>query len=309
MENRAHALLAGLFTLVLGTAVFLSLFWFGAANQEETRELLVVSRQNVNGLNPQARVSYRGIQVGKVEDIYLDPEDMRNILIRIQIKKNLPLGMDTSAHFSYQGITGIAQILLEDGHGPDNDWESLPEEIAGKPPRIPLEASLMNQIQEKLPEMLVQVQNFLSNANALLNENNRHNLGQILAHLESASKRTDDTLSRLQQALSPENIQSASSAMREIPALVKEARLMVQHIDDVTTRLDDIIGVQGEPGERLVPQVAAMSQELTVTTRQLGRVLEMLERSPQSLIFGAAPARPGPGEAGFSAPGRPSERP
>jgi phospholipid/cholesterol/gamma-HCH transport system substrate-binding protein len=309
MENRAHALLAGLFTLVLGAAVFLSLFWLGASRQEETRELLVVSRQNVNGLNPQARVSYRGIQVGKVEDIYLDPEDMRNILIRIQIKKNLPLGTDTIARFAYQGITGIAQILLEDGHGPGNDWETLPEEIAGNPPRILLEASLMNQIQEKLPEMLMQAQNFMSNANALLDENNRRNLGQILVHLESASKRANDALDRLQQTLSPENIQSASSVMREMPALVQEARQMVRHIDNVATRLDDIIGVQGEPGERLVPQVAAMSQELTAATRQLGRVLEMLERSPQSLIFGASPARPGPGEAGFSAPAGISERP
>ena len=42
MENRSHALIAGLFTLLLGVAAVLSLWWFGGKH-EATREYLVVT--------------------------------------------------------------------------------------------------------------------------------------------------------------------------------------------------------------------------------------------------------------------------
>jgi phospholipid/cholesterol/gamma-HCH transport system substrate-binding protein len=38
------------------------------------------------------------------------------------------------------------------------------------------------------------------------------------------------------------------------------------------------------------------------TSRQLNRVLQMLEESPQSIVFGPPRHAPGPGEAGFVAP-------
>ena len=66
MENRSHALMAGLFTLLLGTAAILAAWWFGGKH-ELTREYTVVTRQNVTGLSLQGQVRYRGIRGGKVQ--------------------------------------------------------------------------------------------------------------------------------------------------------------------------------------------------------------------------------------------------
>ncbi|MCL2020597.1 MAG: MlaD family protein [Betaproteobacteria bacterium] len=302
MESRAHALLAGLFTLLLGAAAVFSLFWFSASNNRDFRELLVVSRQNISGLSPQARVSYRGIEVGRVLDIRLDPQDRRDILIHVQIDKNLPLGGDASARLSYQGITGVARIMLEDNEDSEN---LLPESISGQLPRIPLRAGLMNQLQDGLPELLGEAQSFMKQANALLNEENRRNLSFALARFESASARADQTLGSMQQMLSAENVRAMSEAMQKMPLLVEEARQMAQRVDSVAARLDSALGQGSDWNEGLVPQFSRMSRELTATSRQLDRVLKMLERSPQSLLLGAPPARPGPGEAGFTAPEEP----
>jgi len=299
MENRAHALLAGLFTLLLGLVTLGSLFWFGASSNQEARELVVVSRQNISGLLPQARVSYRGINVGRVVDIRLDPLDRRDILIHVQVDKDLPLGRDVRAYLAYQGITGAAKLMLEDDETGKN---LLPETLSGQIPRIPLHANLMNQLQEGLPELLGEARIFMKQANALLDEENRQNLSLALVRFESASKRADDALGALQQTLSTENVHSLSEAMRNMPALVEEARRMVRSVDDVATRLDNALGQGSDWGEGVVPQISRMSRELTETSRQLSQVLKMLERSPQSLIFGAPPARPGPGEAGFVTP-------
>ena len=85
MENRSHALLAGLFVLLLGAAALFAMWWFGG-QREATRDFIVVTRQNVTGLSPQGQVRYRGITVGKVQSIRLDPQDSANILIRIRVE-------------------------------------------------------------------------------------------------------------------------------------------------------------------------------------------------------------------------------
>jgi hypothetical protein len=52
----------------------------------------------------------------------------------------------------------------------------------------------------------------------------------------------------------------------------------------------------------LAPRLNELSAELSANSRQLNRLLLQLEQSPQSLIFGASPMTPGPGEAGFVIP-------
>ena len=55
MENRAHALAAGLFTLLLGIGVLLAAQWFSRDNYEKVQYTLV-SNHSVSGLNVQAAV-------------------------------------------------------------------------------------------------------------------------------------------------------------------------------------------------------------------------------------------------------------
>ena len=112
MENRSHAFFAGLFTLLLGLSAVASLWWFGG-KQEPTDEYVVVTTSNVTGLNGQAQVRYRGIRVGKVLSIELDPENPANTLIHISVTKGTPVTKATIAKLGYQGVTGIAHVLLE----------------------------------------------------------------------------------------------------------------------------------------------------------------------------------------------------
>jgi phospholipid/cholesterol/gamma-HCH transport system substrate-binding protein len=44
-----------------------AIYWL-SGGRDETHEYVVVTKQNVGGLNPQAQVRYRGICVGKVSE-------------------------------------------------------------------------------------------------------------------------------------------------------------------------------------------------------------------------------------------------
>ena len=75
MENRSHALVAGLFTLLLGVAVVLAVWWIGGKH-EATRDYTVVTRQNVTGLSLQGQVRYRGIRAVSYTHLTLPTSDL-----------------------------------------------------------------------------------------------------------------------------------------------------------------------------------------------------------------------------------------
>lgn len=113
MENRAHALLAGLFVLLLGAATVFALWWF-SGEREATADYELVSDGNVSGLNVQAQVRYRGMSAGKVMDIRVPGDDPRLIVVTIRIRRDLPVTQGTRATLGYQGVTGLAFINLDE---------------------------------------------------------------------------------------------------------------------------------------------------------------------------------------------------
>lgn len=304
MENRAHALVAGVFTLLLGAAAVFSIWWFGGKH-EATKEYAVVTRNNVTGLSLQGQVRYRGIRVGKVQAIDLDPQDPRNILIRISVDSGVPLTRATVARLGYQGVTGIAHVLLEDS-GDD------PTRLAGGETgaRIEMKPSLIEELSDTGGAALGQARDLLASANQVLDPENRQHLAQILANLEVASGNANELTVQLRQLLTPQNIQRwnatlahAERAAAEAAPLLAEARSLLTRWQPMGERIERVIGEPAPGGvATLVSRFSEVASDLSANSRQLDRLLQLLEQSPQSLVFGPPQQAAGPGEAGFLAP-------
>jgi phospholipid/cholesterol/gamma-HCH transport system substrate-binding protein len=85
--------------------------------------------------------------------------------------------------------------------------------------------------------------------------------------------------------------------------LAAELRGLVATMQSLARRVDGIAGDVGtELKTRTLPEVEILSQDMQRTNRQLQRVLEQIDQSPQSLLFGRPALPAGPGEAGFAAP-------
>ena len=119
MENRAHALAAGLFTLVLGAALAAVALWF---SKDELRLIpyAMATTSPVTGLKVEAPVRYRGVDVGKVDDISIDAANSGRVQIRIGEREGTPITKSTYAQLGCQGITGLAYVLLGDDGDPDH---------------------------------------------------------------------------------------------------------------------------------------------------------------------------------------------
>lgn len=305
MENRSHALIAGLFMLFFGISAVAALKWFGG-EQEASSEYLVLTTKNVTGLNVQAKVRYRGVNVGKVEAIELDPNDVRNTLIRIRIKKAIPVTRGTTAKLGYQGVTGLAHVLLEDTGEDDSPLPAGPAGLA----TIQMQDSLVAELSDVGGETLRNARDFLASANQLLSPENRQIILRTLSNIEETTAHAKIISGQLQQLLTPENIRLINSTLARVEEaavqstpLVSEARALLVRLQSVSGKLEKILGDSETGGVgALIPRINELSAELSMNSRQLGRVLQMLEDSPQSLIFGRPKAAPGPGEAGFTAP-------
>jgi phospholipid/cholesterol/gamma-HCH transport system substrate-binding protein len=305
MENRSHALLAGLFALFLGLAAVAALWWFGG-KQELTNDYVVLTKKTISGLNMQAQVRYRGVRVGKVESIELDPNDVSSTLIRISIRKTIPVTQGTTAKLGFQGVTGIAHVLLE-----DSGKDATPLAVAGgELPRIPMQDSLIQELTDVGGETLRSARDLMISANQLLGPENRQNISGMLANLEATTASARTATAQLQEVLTPENIRllkstltRAEHAAGELGPLLSDTRGLVQRWQTLSEKMDSTLGDAAVGTSVLLPRVNELAGELSSSSQRLNRVLQMLEESPQSLIFGHQKSMPGPGETGFVAPG------
>lgn len=304
MENRAHALAAGVFTLLLLFAAVAAVWWFGG-KREAAVDYLVVARQNVSGLSLQGQVRYRGIRVGRVESIQLDRKDPRNILIRISIAEDVPVTKGTTAKLGYQGLTGIAHVLLEDS-GENTEPLARGSEL----PKITMQPSLIQELSESGGATLKQAQQLLTSANELLSPDNRERIGRTLANVENSTAGLAATLAEARALLADPRLKRLGPAIAKIDdaadgarGLIADARTLVPRLAALTERLDQMIGeANGEGVAASTVRLQELGRELTQTSRQLTHTLQMLEDAPQSMLFGPPPAAPGPGEAGFVPP-------
>ena len=168
MENKAHALAAGAFVLGLIAALVAVVVWF--TRDTTVRNVYELStRDAVSGLQPQAMVRYRGIAVGKVSSIDFDPKTKGNVRVRIMVDRKVPLTTSTFATLSYQGVTGLAFIALDDKG--ESQVSLVPDEA--NPPQIPLRPSMLATLQDRGEAILKQVEQVTARANTLMGDANR----------------------------------------------------------------------------------------------------------------------------------------
>lgn len=312
MESRAHALAAGLFMLLMGACVGLAV-WYLSSDSERGRDYVLATTSNVGGLSPQAQVRYRGIRVGKVQDISISAADPREIHVRIDIPERYPVTAATRARLSYLGVTGLALIDLE-----DDGSDPAPLEAGA---RIPLGASQFDALGAQANDTMVVLRQVLVRLTVLLDESNLERISASLANLQSASGRLDASLAgvpavlvqvqrmmeRTQALMSSQNIERvgrilahAEQTSSEGAQLARELRALVGSMKQLSDHMDALAQTTGrQVSDDTLPSLQALIDEAQRNSRQLGRVLGELEASPQMLLLGREAARPGPGEAGF----------
>ena len=318
MENKAHAFVAGAFVIGLIGLIVALVLWF--TRDTAVRNIYEMSTSDpVSGLQPQATVRYRGIAVGKVQSIDFDPKLRGNVRVRISVDQRVPLTKSSYAALSYQGVTGLASIALND----DGTSQEPLSPDNSNPPRIPLKPSSLARLQERGEAILDQVERATQKVNALVSDQNQKRVADALENIAQAAQSANQLTQRLdasvKDGLGP-LVDSTRTTMAGVKRAASDVSRVANNLNSTVTR----INAEGGALDRLassteglsqaldsfntttLPRVNRVADDTAIAVRRLGRAADNINENPQSLLFGTGRTIPGPGEPGFAVPAVPA---
>lgn len=307
MEPRIHYVVVGLFVLLLGTAtVGLSLWLAFGERAYEYRTYRIYMTESVSGLFIDAPVKYRGVQVGRVRELALRPDNPEQVQVTVDIDANVRIKEDTVATLVVQGVTGIASIELSGGSRASPELKAK----AGEPyPVIQPGQSLFTRVDSAVSELIGNLNAVASDLHALLTPQTRDNFARIVQNVESLTATVAERRVALGQGIDAfaefsRNTATASARLPELTTRLDTAIASLQSMSDeiaLTSReLRTQVAAGGDSlqtlGGRTLPEVDALLGEMRQLTASFQRLSERLEEDPRALLYGPQLQAPGPGE-------------
>jgi len=290
--------------LLLSTTGVAIILWLsvGGLERADYRTYLVYTVESVSGLSVSAPVKYRGVNVGQVTVITLQPENPEVVRLELQILKGTPIKTDTVAMLSAQGLTGIAFINLTEG----SREAPLLEASSDMPyPVIPARPSLISRVGSGLTGLMDQVTRLANNTEQLLDVENRSSIKSILTNFEQLTRALTEHSAALEQAMinAQNAMQNTADATAVLPELIGDIRNSAESVkamaDSVSTTADHAsqLVVEGHNFSReTLPEAGVMIREMSEMISTLRHLLTQLERQPNILIYGTTVQQTGPGE-------------
>jgi phospholipid/cholesterol/gamma-HCH transport system substrate-binding protein len=314
METRANYVLIGAFTLLAAAATLAFALW--AARYTTTvawTDYEVRFSQAVTGLATGSTVQYNGINVGTVRELFLAPEDPRQVVARIRIRADAPVKEDTVARLTLAGLTGTTFITLTGGSPDSPPRRAAPGEEL---PLIPAEESALARlieasegITDTANEVLLRVIQILSDENAarvaqsIANieaftgalAEDRAEVGHALRNVATAGERLETMLTSADQAFSElthtlERINA--DVIPRLPALGDDAATTMRQLAALTARADSMLaaneGALAQFGSEGLGQLGPTLHELRLLLQELSRVTRRIDRDPAQFLLGGS---------------------
>jgi len=306
METRAHHLLIGLFTVLAVAAALLVAPWMsgsGGNNHYETYD--VIFDETVSGLSKGSAVEFKGIRIGAVDDLRLDPKDPRRVRARISVDASAPIYTDTRARLHTANITGTSTIHLTTGRGAPLSPRK------GEILVIPTEQSSLGKLINSSEGVISNVSVVLAQAQALFSENNLANIARILENLE----RTTASLASERDSLNKTMTQLAQASARANAVLVETEHMVaagnrlldgqgqkafgsaersMASLERTMASLDKLVADNRAPLNASLSAMADLGPavaELRTTLASLRIIARRLEERPADYLLGTEPTR------------------
>ncbi|MEK6586268.1 MAG: MlaD family protein [Nitrospirota bacterium] len=320
MEPKVNYILVGSFVAFLGAAVLVGILWLGKTDYRGTYDRYEAHmKESVAGLSVDSTVKYRGVDVGRVKAIALNPNNPEEVLLAMDIVRGTPIKNDTIAVLETQGLTGLATINLTGG---SRDALSLQAQEGQAYPVIKTGPSLFFRLdeavsrllsEEGLAQLLVDLDSAAKGAAKVLDEDNRILLKRTIKDVSDVAQTIATHKAQIEQSLngaarSADNLVKLTTSLNEqVPTLLAGLNKSVAALGTATdelARTSKAVGTvvnEARPElqqftRRTLPEAGQLVTELRQLTGTLNRVARELEREPSSLVFGRkAPSR-GPGE-------------
>jgi phospholipid/cholesterol/gamma-HCH transport system substrate-binding protein len=294
METRAHYVAVGAFVLVLVAVAFVAVLWLARAQlttQYATYDIYFTGP--VSGLREGAVVEYNGVPAGRVKEIRIDPSNVEQIRVTVEIETNIVIKQNARANLETNILSGVSYVQVAGG---TQEAPVLTAEAGTRYPVIRSRRSRLASVTARLPQIMAKLDETADRVNELLGDDNRRAVGETLANLRtlSAGLAADAKPALLAATSLLRNLDQSYSepgGLREgltggIADFDKLAKSLNENSHQLQQALQD-----ARPGVRTFSQrTLADVGDLVAEARQLisgvSRLVAGLDRDPSRVLFG-----------------------
>jgi phospholipid/cholesterol/gamma-HCH transport system substrate-binding protein len=245
MEEKVNFAVVGVFVLVFSAAFIAIVLWlssgkpYGKSNDIYQTYML----ESVAGLNVNAPVRYRGVNVGQVRQIVLAPGNVEQVQVTLAIESGTPVKIDTVAKLATYGLTGIAFVELTGG---SRESPQLQAEAGAPYPVIRSAPSLMGRLDASLIDAATALKN-----TARMTED----IPQLIQHIQRSVDSFDRMSNDLASASTNVSTKLTGETLPEVRLLVMELREAIASFQRVSDQLEQNPSVllYGKPAAKRGP--------------------------------------------------------
>jgi len=279
MEPEARYTMVGAALIAAMVLIVVSVLWLSRRGNGNETALYAIyfSEQSVAGIQVDGPVTMRGIRVGSIVHLGINPAEIERVRVRIRLDAMTPVRADTQAVIQRNLLTGLAQIDLVGGKS-----DSLP--IAASDgeefPVIPEGKTGLQEIQANLPQLLNNANELIGRGQLFFTADNARTLSTILLRAETFSLKLNEQTEAVGRVL-----ESVARTATRIDALA----ITLEH------QAGRALSAFASAAESAAKQVGPLTRE---ARRSAQRVAETADeyRSPGQLLFGPPKKALGPGE-------------
>lgn len=274
MVSRSQKIRLGIFLTIALVILIIAIGVITGTQLLKKRDTFYIRFKEISltGLEIGSPVKYRGLRIGRIDDMYIDESDITSIIVKISVDPKIPIKEDNEAILTYLSVAaGLKMIELQGGTQeskrlPPNSFikagQSIVDMITGKAEVITekLEYILNNfadmtrtDRQEKLFQLIDNTTKTLATFQTLL-EANQINIFQTIKNVEKISGHLDTFMI------------TSNLAMNDIRQITKSPKLLttVDNVEKISTELREA-------------RLSELIEKLTATVEQTNRTFTHLD--------------------------------
>jgi phospholipid/cholesterol/gamma-HCH transport system substrate-binding protein len=317
MVTRSQKIRLGAFLTFAAVAVIAVLVAVLAPKYFQLRDTYFIGFRDVSvtGLLEGGTVKYHGLNVGFVSRIFIDPDDIRRVIVEISLEPATPIKEDTQAEINFLGITGLKVIELRAGSTESKNLapgafiqagRSISEEMTGKAEVIAEKAErVLNNIalltdaanRDKMLTLLDNTNKTLGELHAILTKNNAAftqtlaNGEQISSELKETAISAKYTVRNLRTLAESDSLHQIVGNLAKFSKTLNEADLLKliqdlnQTLDRTNTMLKQLEKRYAESQDDITETLEAARETLD----NLNQFSRLISEDPSILVRGGKP--------------------
>jgi phospholipid/cholesterol/gamma-HCH transport system substrate-binding protein len=299
MERDAKYVIVGLFITAVTVGVFAFLVWLLGTDSGAGGSRYIIRFSNVAGLSEGGAVRYRGVDVGRVLDISINPGDPSQIDVLVSLSGDLSLNANTTATLGYQGITGIAYVDLRGGSGAG---PPLATRSGSQYPVIDGEMSGLDKFLEALPDWADRIALLIENSNELLSGENARLLRRSLDAVAELTETLANQRAKFEAIITDTGVllDTATAGVDDVRAIIRDLgpkadetlasiRDTSVSLEQIATRIDDLLERNDARLDKLLDdgshELVGLAEEARRAADEIAKLARRLQEDPSLLLY------------------------